>query len=303
MVDFAVFNELSLPFRNEIEAKKNFILFFHILSELSNRNITKIRMEEDFKNYQITEKISFQQYFGQITDELFQDRLREFITSSIISIDTPLIKDEEDEEALLKGNYSFKQDEVFVGGLACCDVWNSIAISFNSHLDWKNNFITIKKNDCDIQIMHFCVVGHLATHNDFFEDLEKEIKLNITQENFWDKKDEFFPNKILFCKEVEDQIKKLDKTIFKQAISILRDVENSKKVIYEYSMSSEKETVKKNDKMKTERTFTIDNQKVFFTNHLKSLSNANRIYFLEKDNKIYIGYIGKHLSNKNDKKN
>jgi len=77
--------------------------------------------------------------------------------------------------------------------------------------------------------------------------------------------------------------------------------ENNKKNIYDYSMSSEKETVKNNPKMIAERTFTVNSKKVFFTNHLKNLPNANRIYFLEEENKIYIGYIGSHLSNKHDK--
>ena len=35
--------------------------------------------------------------------------------------------------------------------------------------------------------------------------------------------------------------------------------------------------------------------------HIKNLSNGYRIHFFEKDENIYIGYIGKHLKTKNDK--
>ena len=42
-------------------------------------------------------------------------------------------------------------------------------------------------------------------------------------------------------------------------------------------------------------------QKEFFEKHIKNLSNGYRIHFFEKDENIYIGYIGKHLKTKNDK--
>jgi hypothetical protein len=41
--------------------------------------------------------------------------------------------------------------------------------------------------------------------------------------------------------------------------------------------------------------FTVNGKQEFVENHIKSLPKRYRIYFLKKENKIYIGYIGKHL--------
>ena len=126
--------------------------------------------------------------------------------------------------------------------------------------------------------------------------LKEEKKLEITQDNFWNRREEFFPKKIIFCKEVEKQIKDLDKTIFQQSINILRDVETNKKSITNYNHSGESQSVKNNNKLKELRCFTVDNEKVYFDNHIKY--SSHRLYFLEEENKTYIGYIGQHLPTK-----
>ncbi len=138
-------------------------------------------------------------------------------------------------------------------------------------------------------------------HNVFFEEIEKEQNLNITKDNFWNRRKNLFPNKIVFCKEIETQIKALDKITFNLAIKKLKDIENGKKIITDYKCSPEGQTVEQNPKMHKERLFTIDDKKVFFENHLKGLPNDNRIYFRKKKEFIYVGYIGKHLTDKRDK--
>ena len=42
MVDFLVFNELSLPFNDKYKAKNEFKNFFEILNNLRKKNIQKI---------------------------------------------------------------------------------------------------------------------------------------------------------------------------------------------------------------------------------------------------------------------
>jgi hypothetical protein len=94
--------------------------------------------------------------------------------------------------------------------------------------------------------------------------------------------------------EIEQQIKTIDRAIFGSAISILRAVERNQKKITDFNHSPESQTVSKNLQLKKHRMFTIDGKKKFFTKHIKSLPDNNRMYFFEKENKIYIGYIGKH---------
>jgi len=143
--------------------------------------------------------------------------------------------------------------------------------------------------------MHSSKTEHLISHNNYFHCLENEISLNIVQERFWEQKDTVFPSIIAFCPEVESQVTKLDKLVFQQAISILRDVETQRKLITDFRYSRESQTVRNTPKLKNMRMFTLNGQKHFFENHVKSLPNACRIHFIEFNNRVYIGYIGKHL--------
>jgi len=298
MVNFSVFNELSLP----IKDIKEFEYFFKILTELRTLGLEKIRMDKEFVQYpEILPNTTFQQLIGKISIEK-KRRLLRFIKNGISIIESPLIlSDETENEKILENEYSYNGNST-IGALACCDIWNTITISFNSHEQWNKDNIILQKQTIfdekkiDINIRHASKIKHLDIHQDFFKELEENKKLGITQNNFWEKRKEFFPNKIIFCKEIEKQIKSIDKIVFEQAIGILRDVDSSKKRITDYNNSPESESVCKNEKLKKMRIFTFQDIKIQFNHHIKSLPNTHRIYFLERKKKIYIGYIGKHLA-------
>ncbi len=302
MVNFSTFNELSLPLQNLNEFED----FFKVLENLKRHGLNKIRTDKLFTHYpEILENKTFQEVVGQIRDRDKKRRLLSFVNSTLITIESPLIKEEENEEhnQTLENEYFYKGVST-IGGLACCDIWNTLSVSFNSNKDWCSENIILQKQfildkeEINIDIRHSSKVEHLEYHKDFFDNLEEEKRLDIKQENLWARREEFFPNKIVFCKEVEKQIENIDKVIFEQAIGILRDVESARKLITHYNHSGESKSVKEDDSLKRLRYFTIEDEKVFFENHIKSLPNANRIYFLEHKNKIYIGYIGKHLATK-----
>jgi hypothetical protein len=298
MVNFSVFNELSLPIQNI----RKFKSFFNILENLRVNGLEKIRMDRQFTQYpEILPNTTFGQLLGQITDRTLQRRLKSFISNSISIIETPLIKEDEQEQEELLINEYFYDSTPNDGGLACSDIWNTISVSFLSDEEWNKNQINLKKNTIvngaiDVDIRHASKIEHLDKHKDFFQDLEQEIRLNITQQNFWIRKKELFPTKIVFCQEVQEQIQQINSTIFYQVINILRDIETNKKLITDYNYSGESQSVKNNKNLNKLRYFTIENEKVYFDNHLKF--SSHRIYFFKQNNKIYIGYIGKHLPTK-----
>lgn len=304
MVNFSVFNELSLPL-DEHTAEKKFRVFFELLKGLSNKGLNQIRMSENFKNYQILSGITFQQFLGQQQDKEFRTRLKGFINFNIVKIDTPIIQgNEETQIDTQQGSEYFYNNTITGGGLTCCDIWNTIAVSFDSDAQWRNDNIDITKNILNkdssitkdvVQIKHASEVSHLESHTVFFNELQAEINLDITKENLWIQQTVFFPNIIIFCPEIENQIKNLNKEVFDRAMSILRDIETKRKNIKYYNWSPEGKRVGQNPKLKKRRMFDVDGQKTFIENHIKSLPRNCRIYFLEKSNKIYIGYIGKHL--------
>lgn len=308
MVNFSVFNELSLPLE-QYKAVDTFIQFFKLLSELKQNGFNLIRMSQDFKDYDIFKDISLQQFLGQLQDRDFKRKLMSFIVDKIVVIETPIIKKEEkkQQDELLSCEY-FYNNQTTANGLASCDIWNTIAVSFSTQAQWKHSLISLKKitltadnatQENLINIKHASNKDHLKQHPDFFEEIREEQKHNITQCDFWDNREEYFPKIIKFCPEVEGQIKKIDKTIFQQTMSILRDIETQRKLPTDYHWSVDGESVHNNPKLENQRIFTVLGEDIFFSNHIKSLSNGNRMYFLEKGNNVYIGYIGKHLKTKN----
>ena len=234
---------------------------------------------------------------GQCKNSTFKDRLREFLTNQIIKIESPLINDEEIDSLgeKIEPQYIF-EDQPTLGGLACANIWGTVAISFQSDEKWKSSSVELHKNNISISIKHISALTHIAAHKDFFDELEQWIQLDIKPSNFWESKDELFQNKIIFCDEVKKQIKNIDTIIFSQAISILRDIESGIKCLSDFTTSSgESSSVEQNPKLKKLRTFDIDGKKEYFQNHIKNLPNGYRIHYFENNGKIYIGYIGTHL--------
>jgi len=306
VVNFSVFNEKSLPL-TQGDAINVFGEFFNLLGDLKNKGLNQIRMTGDFKHYPILENISFQKFFGQQRDREFKARLRSFITNGVINIETPIIKKEEcrQEDALGDCEYLYNQCPT-IGGLACCDIWNTLAVSFNSSPEWDCNTITLQKQTIedddltcqDVSIYHASNSTHLQGHQSLFNALESENRLGITQGTLWSDRNIYFPNIIIFCPEIEAKIQGLDNRVFKQVISLLRDVEMGRKKITDYNCSRESQSVRNDEKLKQMRMFTVNDSKVFFERHVKSLPTGNRMYFLEKNGKLFIGYIGNHLPTK-----
>ena len=68
MVDFLVFNELSLPFDDKYKAKNEFKNFFNILNSLQKKSIQKIRTDRNFKEYEIIKNCYLQEFFKELED-------------------------------------------------------------------------------------------------------------------------------------------------------------------------------------------------------------------------------------------
>ena len=126
---------------------------------------------------------------------------------------------------------------------------------------------------------------------------------NISSVNFWEHKEHMFPN-LIFCPSVEKDIKgvrdydevKRDLFIFDKYVAVnhivrLQDVK-TKTVL---DISDESRETMNNPKYKEQRKFYLpDGSSEYFTLHIKP-TLATRIHFLPKGDKVYIGYIGKHL--------
>ena len=168
MVNFSVFNELSLPLRKLSEFED----FFKVLESLKSYGLTKIRTDKHFKEYrEILPNQTFQELIGQIRDRDKKRRLLSFINNTLLPIESPLILDKEikDNEEAIGDEYIYNQQSTF-GGLACSYIWDTMAVSFHSSDEWGNDVIVLQKNAIDINIRHSSNIEHLKEHTEFFKD-------------------------------------------------------------------------------------------------------------------------------------
>ena len=203
------------------------------------------------------------------------------------------MKDEEIEEELISPVYLYNSEHSF-GGLACADYWNTLALSFNSAPEWNTNYIGLIKDNCSIRVSHASDLQHLNSHQDLFIHLEKELKLGITQKNFWERRQEVFSS-IEFLDKIKNEVENLDAQVFKQFVSILRDIEIKSRPLSKLDVTGESTTTNNDPRLRAARTFTHKGEKLYFEKHIKNLPYNYRIHYLEIPTGLLIGYIGPHL--------
>lgn len=300
MVNFAVFNELSLPLN--INNYRNKILeFFKLLSALKSRKLSKLRMSKQFKDYEILCGINFQQFLGQNSDRDLNGKLKLFLANNIITVDNPLILDHEidDCEEGISSSYEFEGNTLLLDGIVCADVFQTIAISFATDCKWNTSSLSITRNSTIVDVMHASDEQHLPSHEEFFNQISNLVQLGITRKNFYERREEIFTGKIKLCEGLNDQVPTLDEYVFQKALRILIDIDSNRKNISDFDISPEGETVRNDQHLRAKREFYVNGEKRFFSNHVKGFFHGYRMHYLEIGDCIYIGYLGKHLPTQN----
>lgn len=114
---------------------------------------------------------------------------------------------------------------------------------------------------------------HIMFTNDASKQLKKEHS-SIFLREIWD-----------LCKELNEVIEKANRPISYKYIICKTNLE----------ISDESSTVKQNDKLKRHRMRMYNKKRCFFGHHMKNFAGSKRVHFIIDNNKIVIGYLGKHL--------
>ena len=296
MVNFAIFNELSLPLDNYSYANQ-LNKFFRLLNDLKLKKMQKIRINNDFKNLEILCGVCFQQFIGQISDRDLKTKLMTFLANNIIPLENPLLLDEEvnDYEAEVAANYYFENIDISLNGLACAHIFNTLVISCATDQKWDTGSLLLKKDGVDASVIHASEASHLDIHCSFFDNLSRLEALNVTRGNFYQRRREIFTGRIRLCEELEEQIPRLNKYVFQKALQVLMDIDSNQKNISDFEISPESERLSNNSRLRSLREFYVNGEKRFFSNHMKNFYHGYRMHYLEIDDIIYIGYLGTHL--------
>ena len=137
---------------------------------------------------------------------------------------------------------------------------------------------------------------------------KKKYLWELTPETFWERREMLFSN-IILCPSVESDLKKIGGTFLTLIKGKLVELDryisiNWKEDNFNYANANSKsslnispESKKTMDQVKyyNQRLFSMpDGRRVCFELHIKTSGNL-RFHFFPENNKIYIGYIGKHL--------
>lgn len=300
MVDYSILNTKSLPFSSKEDFYRELQNFFMILNYLRDKGYYKsIRSMVDIKSLDIVKDINLYKLLGEIRDRDIRRRVTSLFTNKIIPFEYPISTTGE-ELGLLE--YRYLDERVDEIGYA--DIFQTLLISFNSDEKWNKDRLNLKKIileesgeyiEQEVEIYNASKVEHLKNSYEIFEKIDN-AKIENLVKNFKEIYKTIF-KKLEFSVDTIKDIEYLDKRVLRDAIVILYQLEIGKKKLIDFKCSGESESVMNNPEWREERKFRMENgEEYYMFQHIKNLPAGNRIYFHKKsEEKIYIGYIGKHL--------
>lgn len=206
----------------------------------------------------------------------------------------------------LYSNYS-NQDEaaiaVFIAQLKSCNDYLDTVANIDAKFPGEDNGF-LGGNFSNTTII---LDRQIKNNSDYLEFNHKNL-WNVNFRNFWTKKSTLFPN-LIFCGEVKNQISLIgNSSHFNQIIDRLKEfdkaVSNWKKGDFSYKEINRKyplrispESSSTMSNFRNERIFSLpEGGTECFELHIKTGNLRFHFYPQNKTRKVYIGYIGPHLT-------
>lgn len=203
-------------------------------------------------------------------------------------------------------NYSSQEEQVislFIEQLKVSNMYFSSSVQIDSHFPYDNNgFLGI-----NFQLTQIETERQIKNNTDYC--LFNELYLwNVTFQNFWIKKERLFPN-LIMCGKVKQQIATCGNSAhFNQIIEKLKLLENAVAkwdsgnfsyglVNNNYALRISPESSGTMRRYGNERRFSLPNGGTeLFELHIKTGDLRFHFFPDNHSRKVYVGYIGAHLS-------
>lgn len=294
-----VFNKLSADYNslcNIYEIKSRINDFVNTIHE-NYANIKIITSDQSIFNFVINNKYGIQEWLKDSEIEKSKkDFLRSVFNRKIVIIN--------EEDFANDGYFKYGNEKIkaLCGTVALEQ--NCPIISINTDIIWGNDEIEFEYNNASTMLANIANSSQFSNQMCTYRNL---IYDGISSgQDLWERREELFEH-LIFCESVKDQLYNDPQINHIQQIISRLNILNDYYKNYEYYSSSklghnartESESVKKNPNLKRERHFKKpDGSYEYFYDHISFSGNySGRIHFLpdDKNKKICIGYIGKHL--------
>lgn len=311
-MDSLVFNEYSLPKTRAEE--KALLVFFQIYKQAKDAGIIDVRVSPVYK---VCLEIPLAN--GRTVRDWIQTQSRDMrmrLKEQVLSMQTcDLFQEGEEEEESRHEWSSFTYEGENVPVLGVAYLCEQLILSVNTDAKWDKESLTLHHDELvenadkiqpnEVEVANVATVAHLDT---YIQKREAEIAQNC---GLASEISSMFPHIVLN----KDPMKMFDHYKYKVEVwQAFAEIDRCMGGI-EYNrislaylkkhsgvdMSDESDSVKNNDKLNRHRNFPHGTGTKFFGYHLKLLGNKCRVHFIidkddeNKETKIVIGYIGKHL--------
>ncbi|MFV8371089.1 hypothetical protein [Flavobacterium sp. LB2P74] len=313
-MEYFILNEHSLPITDTDKIDSCLIQFFEIYKLATKKNFKQIRVSNNIDSswyeLSISEHKSLREWVKEQTSD-YSSRLKSLISST----QCPIYSTSQFKEQFRSDLSEFKYKGLSVPNLGATFLLQQLSFSFDSSEIWNYSILTVKHLelteqeliiDTEVDVKNVTNQIQWNEHYKIIESLQIEIisksKEIIRTLNI------HFPN-IKFTNSAVKQLNnnQFTPTFFNEIWSALKDLNDAivnlttdlncetVKTKSSLNISDESDTVKQNPKLNRHRLFMYNDQQHFFGYHIKNFRNNERIHFIVSENKIIVGYIGKHL--------
>ncbi|WMJ72023.1 hypothetical protein RCC89_02385 [Cytophagaceae bacterium ABcell3] len=322
-MEFLILNEASIPYDSIEVADEQLPNFLNIVSGAFDNRVKAILLSNEIDRgwfeLPITPLHSLREWLALKRENRDFVRKVKFIITKTSAPQIPSSEILVNERHQLSNFFLKSSKEISVPSLGAAYLLKQLAVSFASAQLWLPRHIPLLHNELTThgETRNEVIVNNCATIDSweaYLKVINQQRKVNLKKSNdLWNNRREIFPN-LIFCGASEGQLQNLQvaDTVFNQLLSALEKLNNYCEDADSYSLqetveytqlriSDESNSVKQNPKLRRHRMFMINGRKTFFGFHIKSFSGALRLYFLpdRSEQKIYIGYFGKHLPTAN----
>lgn len=322
-----IFNEISVPFDNYTSACEGLELFVSTWIQARQSGFTEIRLPFEQGNYLYSldiapgyniSKLLNSDMSNCLSHSIFQkdlkDRFKDIMTSSPFIADSYTIKKKsfERSEFTLTSNGG----NISCIGLGVGWILETLCISFLSHDRWKQTLIKLSRYYIDeegnehndlVTSKNISIPDHLLIHQEWVDNIRK-IQIAKSRD-LWERRVELFPH-LIFCGEVEKQFSQIGRQskYFDQIIEKLKGLNKfagdyakgknrySDQEFKQYGLNVSGESISTMSKYGNYRRFRLpEGGRESFEKHIKAGDLRFHFFINQRENKIYVGYIGAHL--------
>jgi|SRR5690554_148643 len=294
------------------------VTMFDVYREAVNRDFRQIRVTENIDSnwyeMDLGNQFTIRNWIENQTEKDYKTRLKSLISSTT----TPIFRINDLD---VKNKYSFSEftyEGADVPVLGATFLLNQLSLSINSNQIWCSSTFSLhclellEEEFCEstVEVKNVTTLDHWLEHYEAIKNYRTSLAKNkderkILIDRFED---------IIFTPQAYKQVMNSDHEFFVDIWTNLQSVEdvinkvkqekgslNYQKLIEDCSslrISDESDSVKQSPKLSNHRKFMHDGVRHFFGHHIKKFNGAKRLHFIVLDNKVVVGYAGKHLPTK-----